>query len=1515
MADKHNQECSMNIFSQKTISIAVIAVSAILSACSGDSSQSSSESSNDLSLARDTPVAYVERGLDQIAESNNESFDQALINDGQTPLELYSPYLFKPGSKLYERSGIDVDAVNSEILSGYFQSSVYDVKDLNVSPDGGKLIFAAHGPIDHPTDYTWNIYEYNFDTKVVLRIIDDNALANIGEDTNPTYTLNGDIVFSSDRSSGNPDSPVTNLIPDAEYCYKITPKENPSLLHSMTNQGENILQLTYGLNHDTHPTTLKDGRIAFIRTSFEYRLLGDIAKPAQRASKDSLLLADDSSPWGLAKPNPWTDKQQYAFSEATPVGRIIIDSINYTMLRITADGQEIEQLHDTVKLTKGKEQLVFIDRIVQAENGRFVAILKDKTNDKSGGNILELGSPDSANDDVFGNVAPSSLVEGTFGLYSKQLPKNGWYSAVWPYRDGSDRLLVSWSQCLTNENGVNSFCSNNEDTNGEDSQYGIWVYDVAGKSRLPVVRPKSNVLYEDVAMSRAHSGLEYPYAAFNPNYIDNLDGSQIICNYPEPVNAAPVANAGADQSVYRNSLVTLDGSVSSDPDSDVITYYWSLVSQPAEGTAALDDSAAVTPSFTADRLGNYVFQLVVNDGELDSSVDTVMIASALEVVNQAPAANAGLDQQALVGSVVTLDGTASSDPDGDAISHIWSVIGPAGVDASILSSVTAPNPTFDATIVGAYTLQLVVSDGQLTSAPDPVSVVVSYPNRAPTAEAGNNQQVSIGNTVILNGSGSSDPDGDALTYQWSIVGDASGASLLSSTSSMTSVSLTEYGNFVVQLIVNDGVLGSAPDTVNLDVVNSQPVANAGVDVSVQANELLTLDGSASYDPDGSSLTYNWQLITVPEGSVAVISSATSTSPSITPDVEGDYIAQLTVNDDLLDSVVDTVTITAIYEANTAPVADAGDDQKVSIGNTFTLDGSRSSDVDGDVLTYSWAVISPTGATLTNPTSPRPTIDVSDYATYVFELVVNDGQLDSQSDTVKLEFDNVKPIASAGPDQSVAVGSTVSLDGSGSTDVDGDLLTYSWEIIDQPGLSTASLTNSDSVSPQLVTAQQGGYTLQLVVNDGTVDSAPDMVVITSPNTQPVADAGVDSAFSLGNNVSLDGSASYDADGDPLTYQWSLISTPKNSSANLVSSTTANPTLQNVDVYGDNIVQLVINDGIEYSAPDTVIISSQNLPPIANAGDDMNAAVGQENILNGSNSYDPQGDVITYSWSLITAPSESASSLTNTSSPTPGLIPDTKGVYVAQLIVNDGQLNSSPDNVSVIASDVSCVIDNSNERTFNATVRDFQASHPDFQSFLGDGELGIVEDDLGADGLPVYAGGEGGTKDTSGRTAFDQWYRDVVGINLNIPISLTMTRDSGSSVWRYSNDEFFPINENLLAPGTVSWGNSPEAAEIGLDRNYYFTLAANLVFDYEGGEVFTFSGDDDLWVFINGKLAIDLGGVHPALQGTVDLDAVASELGITSGNRYTFDLFFAERRLTQSNFSIETNINLECLPQQE
>jgi fibro-slime domain-containing protein len=196
------------------------------------------------------------------------------------------------------------------------------------------------------------------------------------------------------------------------------------------------------------------------------------------------------------------------------------------------------------------------------------------------------------------------------------------------------------------------------------------------------------------------------------------------------------------------------------------------------------------------------------------------------------------------------------------------------------------------------------------------------------------------------------------------------------------------------------------------------------------------------------------------------------------------------------------------------------------------------------------------------------------------------------------------------------------------------------------------------------------------------------------------------------------------------------------------------------------------------------------------------------------------------------------------------------------------------------------------TLKATIRDFNDTHPDFERQMDSlDDLGIVESTLGADDKPVYAG-HPTTPTTSGKYYFDTWYRDTPGINLTTTITIPLTPSSANRLV-YDNDTFFPIDNQLF-------GNQGRA------HNFHFTAEIAAKFRYDGGETFRFTGDDDMWVFINRNLAINLGGLHSAETSTVDLDARSHFLGIAKGGVYLMNMFFAERHTIASRFHIETTV---------
>jgi PKD repeat protein len=491
------------------------------------------------------------------------------------------------------------------------------------------------------------------------------------------------------------------------------------------------------------------------------------------------------------------------------------------------------------------------------------------------------------------------------------------------------------------------------------------------------------------------------------------------------VNHPPVANAGKDQQVKVGDLVTLDGRNSYDPDGDLITYRWTITETPLGSVAALSNPTSVVPTFVPDKSGDYIIALTVNDGKLDSIPDSVVIIAARP--NVAPTAIAGPDQSVVTGSQVFLDGRGSYDPDGDPLTYRWQIISSPIGSTAFLDNPSSPTPTFIADKNGQYMILLTVNDGWLDSLPDDVVVISARPNAPPVTYAGDDQTVSRSKMISLDGTGSSDPDNDPLTYNWSIVSrpEGSQSQFDDPTSPTPKILADKEGDYVFRLVVYDGRLYSDPDTVVVRVVNDPPIANAGPDKAGVVGGPVTLDGSGSSDPNGDPLTYQWTLKTVPVGSTASINNPTSITPTFTPDVAGKYTIQLVVNDGRVDSSPDTVIISAIMP-NRDPVANPGGPYSGFVGVPVQFNGSGSSDPDGDPLTFSWQFGDRGTGSRVNPTHIY-----SNAGTYTVTLRVEDGRGGSNTAQTTAQINNPAPSLSSMNPSSIIAGSpdfTLTLNG-------------------------------------------------------------------------------------------------------------------------------------------------------------------------------------------------------------------------------------------------------------------------------------------------------------------------------------------------------------------------------------------------------------------------------------------------------------------------------------------------------
>ena len=289
--------------------------------------------------------------------------------------------------------------------------------------------------------------------------------------------------------------------------------------------------------------------------------------------------------------------------------------------------------------------------------------------------------------------------------------------------------------------------------------------------------------------------------------------------------------------------------------------------------------------------------------------------------NQIPVADAGPDQTVAPGVQITLDGSSSTDPDEeDVLIFHWSEGNRNPVSALIP---LAPRVRFNLTLStpGSYWFYLRVSDGQDTSPPDSVRIIVSgTDNLPPVADAGPAELRATSNQIILDGSGSTDPDGDVLSFLWEVVAAPDTVEVVDPTMPQTGFVALASGTYRIRLTVSDGEL-SAAEEINIEVpasvltINVPPRADAGPDTLAVVGDLVTLDGSASNDPDGDDdrLTFHWTVGRTPPGVVLTLADSTAMQSAFVPPEPGEYVFGLVVDDSLTSSIRDVVTITVFSQ--------------------------------------------------------------------------------------------------------------------------------------------------------------------------------------------------------------------------------------------------------------------------------------------------------------------------------------------------------------------------------------------------------------------------------------------------------------------------------------------------------------------------------------------------------------------------------------------------------------------------
>jgi PKD repeat protein len=439
-------------------------------------------------------------------------------------------------------------------------------------------------------------------------------------------------------------------------------------------------------------------------------------------------------------------------------------------------------------------------------------------------------------------------------------------------------------------------------------------------------------------------------------------------------NQTPVAAAGGPYNGMVNEPVAFDGSSSSDPDGSIVAWDWDF----GDGNTGTGEM----PTHSYAEGGTYNVTLTVTDdmGAQDSAGAT----AAIGLGNQAPIADAGGPYTGTVNESVTFDGSGSSDPDGSIVAWDW--------DFGDGNTGTGETPTHTYAGDGSFTLTLTVTDDAGDIEIDTTTVTIGPGNRPPIADAGSPYNGTVNEPLAFDGSGSSDPDGIIVAYDWDFSDGSTG------TGPTPTHTYHTDGIFTVTLTVTDnmGATDSTTRTATIGLGNQPPIADANNPYIGEVNEPIQFDGSNSSDPDGFIVAHDWDF---GDGG-----TGTGETPTHAYTTAGMYNVTLTVTDNM--GASDSTTRTAtIGQGNQPPIADANNPYNGTVNEPIQFDGSNSSDPDGTIVAYDWDFGD--GGT---GTGPAPTHAYTTAGTYTVTLTVTDdlGASDSTTRTATIVQDTQPP---------------------------------------------------------------------------------------------------------------------------------------------------------------------------------------------------------------------------------------------------------------------------------------------------------------------------------------------------------------------------------------------------------------------------------------------------------------------------------------------------------------------------